>query len=372
MDIAAIVLLTCILDLLLGLEVSNLVRIVLGVPFVLFVPGYTLIGVLFPKNDDLDGIERVALSFGLSIAVVPLIGLILNYTPWGITTGSIAVSLTLFVVAMSAGTWYRRRKIPEENRFVVHVNMPSFGWGEMAGLDRVLSIALVAAILGALVTLGYVIAVPKQGESFTEFYVLGLEGMAAGYPEDIVVGEEGRVVLGIVNHEHEEVSYRVKLRISGESAKIWMGDEELDQIEIDMLAHEETWEREIGFKPQQVSEESQKVEFLLWKDIEGEPEEDSRVSSTVSDTSIDLWFGEVGRIAIVNEVDEEVDYKVVLRYNSEVILEESRALAQEQEWFFENNLQEGTEVLVYKNDALIFSDSGAYLSLHLWIDVESL
>jgi len=30
-----------------------------------------------------DGIERVALSFGLSIAIVPLIGLVLNFTPWG-------------------------------------------------------------------------------------------------------------------------------------------------------------------------------------------------------------------------------------------------------------------------------------------------
>jgi len=36
---------------------------------------------LFPGKDDLDGIERIALSFGLSIAVVPLMGLALNYTP---------------------------------------------------------------------------------------------------------------------------------------------------------------------------------------------------------------------------------------------------------------------------------------------------
>ena len=60
------------------------VRIPLGLVMVLFVPGYTLIAALFPKKADLEGIERTALAFGLSIAVVPLIGLGLNYTPWGI------------------------------------------------------------------------------------------------------------------------------------------------------------------------------------------------------------------------------------------------------------------------------------------------
>ena len=59
-------------------------RTVLGLFLVLFLPGYAIIASLFPKQDDLDGIERLALSFGLSIAVTPLIGLLLNYTSYGI------------------------------------------------------------------------------------------------------------------------------------------------------------------------------------------------------------------------------------------------------------------------------------------------
>jgi uncharacterized membrane protein len=50
----------------------------------LFLPGYALIATLFPRKGDLDGIERIALSFGLSIAITPLLGLGLNYTPFGI------------------------------------------------------------------------------------------------------------------------------------------------------------------------------------------------------------------------------------------------------------------------------------------------
>ena len=61
---------------------ETFIRTILGLFLILFIPGYSLIAALFPKKDDLDGIERAALSFGLSIAVTPLIGLALNYTPW--------------------------------------------------------------------------------------------------------------------------------------------------------------------------------------------------------------------------------------------------------------------------------------------------
>src|SRR2546422_6641126 len=74
------------------------VRVVFGLPFVLFFPGYALIAALFPRKQDLDTIERIALSLGLSIAVVPLIGLGLNYSPWGIRLDPILVFITLFIV----------------------------------------------------------------------------------------------------------------------------------------------------------------------------------------------------------------------------------------------------------------------------------
>ena len=53
-------------------------RILLGGPFVLFFPGYTMVAALFPGRDDLEGLERLGLSLGLSIAVLPLMGLVLN------------------------------------------------------------------------------------------------------------------------------------------------------------------------------------------------------------------------------------------------------------------------------------------------------
>lgn len=77
-------------------------RYVLGIILVLWLPGYSLIKALFPKKE-LDNIERTALSIGMSLALVPITGLILNYTPWGIRTTPVTLSLlaltTIFATA---------------------------------------------------------------------------------------------------------------------------------------------------------------------------------------------------------------------------------------------------------------------------------
>ena len=95
------------------------VRIILGLPLVLFLPGYALIAALFIRKDNLDGIERVALSFGLSIAITPLLGLALNYTPFGIRLTPILIVLTVFTIALAIGACVRRSRIREADRFVV-------------------------------------------------------------------------------------------------------------------------------------------------------------------------------------------------------------------------------------------------------------
>jgi hypothetical protein len=84
-------------------------RYLLGFIFVLFLPGYSLIKVLFPEKE-IDKIERTALSMGTSLAIAPITVLILNYTPWGITTTTITLSLlaltTIFATAAIARTKY--------------------------------------------------------------------------------------------------------------------------------------------------------------------------------------------------------------------------------------------------------------------------
>jgi len=72
-------------------------RYVLGIILVLWLPGYSLTRALFPEKE-LDNIERTALSIGMSLALVPIAGLILYYTPWGIET----IPVTLSLLALTA------------------------------------------------------------------------------------------------------------------------------------------------------------------------------------------------------------------------------------------------------------------------------
>jgi len=76
-------------------------RYVLGLIFVLYLPGSMLIEALYPRREDLESLERLALSIGLSLAVVPLVGLFLNYTPWGIRLTPIVISLAAFTETMA-------------------------------------------------------------------------------------------------------------------------------------------------------------------------------------------------------------------------------------------------------------------------------
>jgi len=65
------------------------------------IPGHVTVEALFPKGRELDTIERFALSVGLSLALVPLVGLLLNYTPWGIRLNPIVVSLNVLTVGLA-------------------------------------------------------------------------------------------------------------------------------------------------------------------------------------------------------------------------------------------------------------------------------
>ncbi|MGC9050871.1 DUF1616 domain-containing protein [Pyrobaculum sp.] len=83
-------------------------RYVLGAFFVLFLPGYVLVEALYPRGDELSPLERLALSIGLSLAVVPLVGLLLNYTPFGIRLAPVTASLAVMTLALAIYATYRR------------------------------------------------------------------------------------------------------------------------------------------------------------------------------------------------------------------------------------------------------------------------
>ena len=88
----------------------TVLRYILGTLYILYLPGYALVEALYPERGDIKPLERLALSIGLSLAVVPLIGLVLNYTPWGIRLGPVIASLALFTLGISVVALVRKYK----------------------------------------------------------------------------------------------------------------------------------------------------------------------------------------------------------------------------------------------------------------------
>jgi uncharacterized membrane protein len=274
-------------------------RILFGVAMVLFIPGYALIAALFPAKGDLDGIERVALSFGLSIAVVPLIGLGLNYTPWGIRLDPILVSLTAFTLAMSAAAWYRRLLLPAEERFVVPARemieaarLELFD-PEASRLDRGLSAFLVVAIALALITTAYVIAVPKEGEHFTEFYILGPGGKAADYPTAPRVDVNQSLIIGVGNHEYRDVTYTVEAILLNQTFDPTTNTSTIhavlpiDQFTV-TLSHNET--RELPWEFSVPSAEYNRLQFLLFNETVPGPGVAGQDRINASYRDLHLWL----------------------------------------------------------------------------------
>jgi uncharacterized membrane protein len=194
------------------LNMETTLRTIFGLPLLLFIPGYILIFALFPtkKTDKgIDIIERIALSFGLSIAIVPLIGLILNYSPWGIRLQPILILLFIFIIGVGSIAIYRWKKTIPDERFTVSIELSLPKYENKR--DKILTTILVLSIIIAGASLVYAIIAPKTGEKFTEFYLLNTERRADDYPKNLTIGEEASVIIGVINHEYQTINYTIEI-----------------------------------------------------------------------------------------------------------------------------------------------------------------
>jgi len=239
-DLATIITLTLLTALFALAPVLNEIpiRFVLGLVFVLLAPGYAFIAGLFPEagtkstdgdgvNDEelsegIDGIERLALSLGMSIAIVPLIGFVLNFTPFGIRLVPVVVSLSAFTLLMTAVAAKRRWQLPAEDRFSV----PYRSWLETTRTelvepdsrgDAVLNVILLLSLVLAVSSVGYAVMVPNDGESFSELYLLTKNESGAlvadDYPVNLTQGETRSLHVGIGNHENAVTNYTVVAKL---------------------------------------------------------------------------------------------------------------------------------------------------------------
>lgn len=196
---------------------GNIVRIILGIPLLLFIPGYCIVSALWPEeykekeNDNQKGInplERVVISFGLSLAIVSFLGLALNYTAAGITMTSSLVGNIIVVMISCFIAYYRRSKLQLDERFSINMHMKKLAF-PADRTERVFVCAIGVALVLSCFALGYVLLTPNTDEIYTEFYLLDANGSTANYPENVTVNGTGTVIVGIVCHENREVTYTI-------------------------------------------------------------------------------------------------------------------------------------------------------------------
>ena len=119
--------------------------------------------------------------------------------------------------------------------------------------DRNFSLIIIILIaIGVLSTI-YIIINPQPSEKFTEFYVLNSEGQAGNYPVNLTTGEEGKLIMVVVNNEYQNVNYRLVANLDNST----IYNEEFT------LSNNEKKEIPLDFTAQTLG--TQKLEMFLYK-----------------------------------------------------------------------------------------------------------
>jgi uncharacterized membrane protein len=295
-----------------GAGLTGPIRAVFGGFLLLFLPGYALTTLVFPASEGVspdgrsrspmtgsDGrrraglplLERLAVGFGLSVALVPVFA-------WGLssvnaaaafeTTSILGVSTATAVVGTLLGA-VRRARVPATQRYVVpfgRVDRLRTLW-DVPSTDRTLNVALAVSIVVAAVVVTAGIVAPNDGETFTQVSILTENDdgslVAGDYPERIAPGDAAELVLEVENYEQRRVTYTavVQLQRVDDDGRV-VEQAELTQFSRTLL-HRQTWQAPHEISPT-FEGENLRLAYLVYR---GEPPEQPTLDSAYR--SLTLW-----------------------------------------------------------------------------------
>lgn len=179
----------------------TVIRIVIALPLVLVLPGYTLSEVLFRKRS-LNGSERLLFSLGLSLAIDILGGLFLNLLPVGLQAASWAALLGIVTLIFSLLAAYLRRGVPGGG-----------GLARRAGFPIYRGILFTLAIAVAVVAIVYAVygATHQPYPGFTQLWIL----------PDVSNKESCAVRVGVQSFESTTTAYRLVMTGNGDAVATW-------------------------------------------------------------------------------------------------------------------------------------------------------
>lgn len=240
-DVVAVVAYLVLVDVLVAADaIGGPLRLVIVTPLFVILPGYALLSLLFPAGaessvDDrrrqLGGLglrhgglawrERIVLSFGSSIALLPLFGFVVAAVG-GFTPAIVVAVPTVFILACQVLGAVRRWRLPAERSYRVPVRswLLALDTGIVNAPDRrmaSLNGLLLIVVTGAIVGLGVAVAAPPAAETATDLSLLTTTGageyVESGYPSSFVAGEPQPLVAAVTNHEQERTDYTIVVEV---------------------------------------------------------------------------------------------------------------------------------------------------------------
>lgn len=262
----------------LALLYSGVVLVAIGLPAVLFAPGYALVAALFPRgafglreaeaHRELTVGERLALAVGLSVCVVPLLGLALNFSPLLIEPATYLSVIGVTTVALTVVAAVRRQMTSPQERFEPALLARA---SEAVGSARMASGTTLLVVAGLVVvgaSIGATAVTTNSGEEFTEFYLStpGLEqpaGEGEAFTDQLALGESAEITVGITNQEGEDVTYTVVVLLQSLDGGEVQDEHRLDTLVVP-VAQGETVEQRHTMTPV-VAGENLRVTYLLFE-----------------------------------------------------------------------------------------------------------
>ncbi|ELY99424.1 hypothetical protein C482_10356 [Natrialba chahannaoensis JCM 10990] len=313
--------------LLLIVDVSSpVLRAAVGFLLLFVAPGYALVSVLFPRENlspkttatplfaqtlSVSGVERAALAFGLSVALLPLFGIGIALTPYTFSSTAVVGFISGFVLVCAFLAGIRRVRVPEQNRYefsfsraydTVHAAL----FGTNSAVHTAVNLLLVASMLIALSSVGYALVSPQDGEQYTELQLLteddNGELVAADYETTTAPNESVSLAIDIENQEQSEQAYTAVVQ------EQWVDDGEVfDRIEHDRLeytlADGESTQDVVSMTPEAESGTVRMAVLLYDESVPESPTIENADRSTYLWVTIDGGDAD----AVGGDTDDEVD-----------------------------------------------------------------
>jgi hypothetical protein len=198
----AVALISFSVTIILAITASPLIRIVLGLPLALVLPGFAITGALFPKRE-LKVAEWVVYTLGLSLACLVLSALLLNLTPWGLRPATWLVLLGVITTAASLIAYRRRQPLPAPND---------------AGLPESFSLSVRQLVLLALTGAVTLVALAV---AFNPSPQQAIQGYTVLWAERGTRDNAGRIVFGVDSKELSPQQYRLDVTANKRLVRQW-------------------------------------------------------------------------------------------------------------------------------------------------------